>query len=91
MDKLMCPICTGNLQLPKMCPHCSQVFCEQCITTYLAEKHFCPTCDNYIIDLVDCGRLVEELEQVCMRICRLCMRRKIAMAPLNSAIYIIYN
>ena len=61
MSKLICALCSKKLQEPKLCPHCSQIFCRDCINTYLAEKHFCPTCDNYIIDLVDCARLVDEV------------------------------
>lgn len=59
MSKLICALCSKKLQEPKLCPHCSQIFCKECINNYLSEKHFCPTCDNYIIDLVDCARLVE--------------------------------
>lgn len=59
-----CPLCLKQLSQPKMCPHCSQVYCRACISEYLACKHFCPSCDNYIIDLVDCSRLVNELQQV---------------------------
>ena len=63
-SRLSCKICRNRYRTPKMCPHCSEVFCHGCIVDYLAEKHFCPTCDNYIIDLIDCGRLVNEVEEV---------------------------
>ena len=62
MDKLQCMLCRSPYQIPKMCPHCSQIFCNDCISGYLAVKHFCPICDNYIIDLVDCGRIMDEVK-----------------------------
>ncbi len=59
MNKLECILCQKNYINPKMCPHCSEVYCEKCIKNYLSEKYFCPSCDNYIIELVDCNRLIE--------------------------------
>lgn len=60
MKQLACPLCRSQLQAPKMCPHCSQVYCHACIRSYLARQHFSPCCNEYIIDieLVDCSRLV---------------------------------
>lgn len=36
MNKLSCSLCTQKLQSPKLCPHCSQIFCKECIGAYLA-------------------------------------------------------
>ena len=54
MLKETCPICTEKLQTPVLEPSCQNLFCGQCLLTWLHNKQTCPLCRANIIttDLV---------------------------------------
>ncbi|XP_058817618.1 E3 ubiquitin-protein ligase TRIM37-like [Topomyia yanbarensis] len=39
-----CCICHNELQDTQLCPHCSKLFCKECITTWLTKEASCPCC-----------------------------------------------
>jgi SNF2 family DNA or RNA helicase len=44
MLKDICPICTDNLKSPIMEPSCQNLFCGECLLTWLQQKKNCPLC-----------------------------------------------
>ena len=44
MLKDVCSICTGNLKNPIMEPSCQNLFCGECLLTWLHRKQSCPLC-----------------------------------------------
>jgi len=44
MLKDVCSICTGNLKSPIMEPSCQNLFCGECLLTWLQKKQNCPLC-----------------------------------------------
>lgn len=64
MDKLVCILCRLPYKEPKMCNHCSEIFCTRCITPYLEQNHLCPKCHHILPELADCTRLIAEIKQV---------------------------
>jgi hypothetical protein len=58
MDKLLCLLCRKNYKEPKMCSRCSEIYCQNCIETYLSKHHSCPSCNQILPELADCTRLI---------------------------------
>lgn len=49
LDELLaCQICYIKAALPTLCPHCSKLYCEKCITKSLSLKPECPNCRQLI-------------------------------------------
>jgi SNF2 family DNA or RNA helicase len=48
MLKDNCPICTGKLNNPVLEPKCQNLFCGQCLLTWLEKKQDCPMCRSPI-------------------------------------------
>lgn len=44
-----CNICFSNIVNPVMEPYCQNIFCGECLLTWLNTKHNCPLCRNNII------------------------------------------
>lgn len=54
---LSCPFCTGKVRKNRMCPKCSQLFCEPCIVSLSTQDFFkCPSCSEKLKqkDLLEC-------------------------------------
>jgi tripartite motif-containing protein 37 len=62
---LNCQICYCRANQPTLCPHCSKVYCEFCITTSLKLKSECPNCRKPIKgQLTHCSRFMNELSGI---------------------------
>lgn len=49
LELLQCVICLDDANVARICPHCSQLFCDECISKWLNnESHDCPYC-RYVI------------------------------------------
>ncbi|XP_054153109.1 uncharacterized protein LOC128951851 [Oppia nitens] len=70
-DQFLCGICCGIIVSPKGIVNCGHVFCEQCITDWIATKHNCPHDRDITIELdcLDdvCDDYYESYEQIMIR------------------------
>ena len=64
-ELLSCQICYCKATESTMCPHCSKIYCQNCISKSLKLKSECPHCRIQIKgNLTNCSRFINELSQI---------------------------
>ena len=80
-ESLICSICDDLLEKPYECNSCNNLFCEECIKSYLDTKdkyrrlYFCPLCRNKKNNFSENSKindLIEDFKKSGKKICKKC-------------------
>ena len=80
-ESLICSICDELLEKPYECNSCNNLFCEECIKSYLNTKdkyrrlYFCPLCRNKKNNFCENSKindLIEDFKKSGKKICKKC-------------------
>ena len=80
-ESLICSICDDLLEKPYECNSCNNLFCEECIKSYLDTKdkyrrlYFCPLCRNKKNNFCENSKindLIEDFKKSGKKICKKC-------------------
>ena len=66
-DIFKCSICLNDFEEPKMCFHCSKLFCSKCINNWLEQVSSdgkCPNCKGCLEDKLVTIRWQEDLQNM---------------------------